>query len=141
VIGLSYLTNPDHIVLSRWWTHRNNQENEDMTVISDDYMNKMMTQTKNFSLVLLKAGPNIKMEGAEKIIWEHGRRNFSLRAEGLLPMVFPVRDGAPIAGVGIFNASVEETRLIMDDDPCVKAGILTYEVHQTRSFPGDCLPV
>ena len=112
-----------------------------MTVISDEYMKKMMTQTKNFSLVLLKAGPNLKMEGAERIIWEHGRRNFSLRAEGFLPMVFPVRDGGPVAGVGVFNASVEETRLIMDDDPCVKAGILVYEVHQTRSFPGDCLPV
>jgi len=34
-------------------------------------------------------------------VWEHGRRNFSLRAE---------------------------------------AGIFTYEVHPTRSFPGDRLP-
>jgi hypothetical protein len=28
----------------------------------------------------------------------------------------------------------------MDEDPGVKAGIFTYEVHPTCSFPGDRLP-
>jgi hypothetical protein len=27
----------------------------------------------------------------------------------------------------------------MDGDPAVRAGILTYEVHETRSFPGDAI--
>jgi hypothetical protein len=28
----------------------------------------------------------------------------------------------------------------MDEDPAVKAGLLTYEVHPVRGFPGDSLP-
>ena len=28
----------------------------------------------------------------------------------------------------------------MDEDPAIKEKILTYEVHPTRSFPGDGLP-
>ncbi len=76
----------------------------------------------------------------EKVIWEHGRRNFSLLEDGLLPIVCPVIDGSDISGVGIFNASVEETKRIMDEDPGVKAGIFEYEVHACRGFPGTSLP-
>ena len=77
--------------------------------------------------------------GAHKIIWEHGRRNFTLRADGLLPIVCPVTDGTELSGVGIFNASVEETKKIMDEDPGVKAGVFVYEVHPCRNFPGSSL--
>jgi hypothetical protein len=28
----------------------------------------------------------------------------------------------------------------MDEDPAVAAGILSYEIYTTRSFPGDSLP-
>jgi hypothetical protein len=34
----------------------------------------------------------------------------------------------------------EEIAQIMDSDPGVQAGIFTYEVHPSRSFPGDSLP-
>jgi len=34
----------------------------------------------------------------------------------------------------------EEVVRIMDEDPAVKAGIFTYEVHPIRGFPGDSLP-
>jgi hypothetical protein len=74
------------------------------------------------------------------IIWEHGRRNFALRDEGVLSIVCPIADGSDVSGVGIFNAGVERVRRIMDGDPGVQAGIFTYEVHPCRSFPGDCLP-
>ncbi len=49
-------------------------------------------------------------------------------------------DDSERAGVGIFNATGEEVSRIMDDDPGVKAGIVNYEVHTVRSFPGDSLP-
>jgi hypothetical protein len=90
--------------------------------------------------VILKAGPNRQTPGVEKIAWEHGRRNFQLRADGLLSVVCPVMDGSEVSGVGIFNAGVEETRAIMDEDPGVRAGVFVYEVHPCRSFPGDSLP-
>jgi hypothetical protein len=45
-----------------------------------------------------------------------------------------------VKGVGIFSTREEETKRIMDEDPAVKAGIFTYEIHPCRSFPGDKLP-
>ena len=77
---------------------------------------------------------------SRKIIWEHGRRNFALRAEGVLAIVCPISDGSNVSGVGIFNATVEEVKKIMDEDPGVKAGVFIYEIHACRSFPGDSLP-
>lgn len=111
-----------------------------MTTITDEFMRDMMTRARQYCIVILKATPKINADGARKIIWEHGRRNFELRAEGLLSIVCPVTDDSDVAGIGIFNASAEEVKKIMDEDPGVKAGIFVYEVHPCRSFPGDSLP-
>lgn len=110
-----------------------------MTTITDEFMREMIAQTKPYCIVILKAGPQRKQEGVEKIIWEHGRRNFALRADGLLPIVCPVTDGSDVAGIGIFNAPVEEVKKIMDEDPGVKAGVFVYELHTCRSFLGASL--
>ena len=64
----------------------------------------------------------------------------SLAEAGLLPVVLPVTDDSDLAGVGVFAATIEETRVIMDDDPGVRAGIFSYEVHPVRGFPGASLP-
>ncbi len=111
-----------------------------MTTITDEFMQQMISTTRDYCILILKAGPNKNQDGAEKIIWEHGRRNFALRAEGVLSIVCPVSDGSNVTGVGIFNANVEEVKKIMDEDPGVKAGVFIYEIHATRSFPGDSLP-
>jgi hypothetical protein len=110
-----------------------------MTVITNEYMQQMLVTTRPYCLVILKTGPKRHEEGADKVIWEHGRRNFELRARGLLLIVCPINDGSDISGVGIFNASLAEVQQIMDEDPAVQAGILLYEIHATRSFPGDSL--
>src|ERR1700750_1802689 len=111
-----------------------------MSTITDDFMREMLRQTKPYCVVILKTGPNKHMEGVEKIIWEHGRRNFELRANGLLSIVCPVSDGGDVSGIGIFNAPVEAVKKIMDEDPGVQAGVFVYEIHACRSFPGDSLP-
>jgi hypothetical protein len=110
-----------------------------MVTVTNEFMQEMRAKTREYSLVILKAGPNIRAVGAEKIIWEHGRRNFTLRADGLLQIVCPISDGSEVHGVGIFNAGIEETKKIMDDDPAVKTGIFVYETHPCHSIPGDCL--
>ena len=111
-----------------------------MTTITDEYMKQMMTTTKTYTAIILKKGPEFKMPDSYPTIWEHGRRNFALRADGLLSIVCPINDGTEIAGIGIFNADEEETKKIMDGDPTIVAGILVYEIHPVRSFPGDSLP-
>ena len=115
-------------------------EENSMTTITDEFMRQMISKTRQYCIVILKAGPNRHMDGVEKIIWEHGRRNFALRADGVLSIVCPISDGSNVAGVGIFNADVEEVTKIMDEDPAVKAGVLIYEIHPCRSFPGSCIP-
>ncbi len=108
--------------------------------ISDDFMRQMLAKTKSYCIVLLKDGPNKHEPGVDTIIWEHGRRNFALRGDGVLPIVCPVADGSDVRGVGIFNATVEDARTIMDDDPGVQAGVFVYEIHACRGFPGASLP-
>lgn len=111
-----------------------------MVAITDEYMREMLSRTRTYSVVVLKATAKRDAPGADAIVWEHGRRNFALRAEGLLAIVCPMLDGGDIAGMGIFNADAERTRQRLDEDPGVQAGIFTYEVFTCRSFPGDALP-
>ena len=111
-----------------------------MNPITDDFMRQKIAQTKEYCIVILKAGPNRHIERAGTIIWEHARRNFLLREEGLLPIVCPVADASEVTGIGIFNTGTDKVRAIMDEDPGVREGVFVYEVHPCRSFPGDCLP-
>ena len=108
--------------------------------ITDDDMRAAMTTIRAYSLVILRAGPEHEAEGARAIIWEHGRRNFELREQGLLSIVCPISGSGEVRGVGIFSTDEDETRAIMDADPGVQAGVFTYEVLPCRSFPGDALP-
>ena len=108
--------------------------------ITDDYMRDRIGKSKTYTLMLLKEGPNYDTPDRDKIIWEHGRRNFSLRADGVLAIVCPIFDDSPWCGIGIFNAPEEEVARIMDDDPGVRVGVFGYETHPVRAFPGDALP-
>ena len=109
-------------------------------MITDDYMRSMLATTKTYTIVILRVGPNRRTEGADAIVWEHGRRNFVLRAEGRLAIVCPVMDDSDVVGLGIFATDADEARRIMDGDPAVEAGLFVYDVHPCRSFPGDALP-
>ncbi len=111
-----------------------------MVTITDESMREMLTRARQYVLVLLKYTPRRQEPGADAVVWEHGRRNFALRAEGRLAIVAPVYGSPELAGIGIFDGTVEEVRAIMDTDPGIQAGIFTYEAHVCRSFPGDRLP-
>jgi len=111
-----------------------------MQQISDEYMQEMLTKTKTYTLMVLKPGPNSQKEDIQKIIWEHGRNNFKLRAEGLLSIVCPVAQQSEIVGIGIFNAEAETIHERLKEDPAISEGIFTYELLPVRSFRGDRLP-
>src|SRR4051794_1557371 len=82
--------------------------------ISDDYMREMIEKARPYSIVLLKAGPKRSDPEAGALVREHARRNFSMRAAGLLPIVCPISDEGEWRGIGIFNASLEEVTRLMD---------------------------
>ena len=108
--------------------------------VTDEVMRERLQGTRAYTLVILKHGPNYGTPGADRIIWEHGRRNMALRQAGELAIVCPVRDDTEVAGIGIFGRDPEAVREIIAGDPAVLAGVLTFEVHATRGFPGDALP-
>lgn len=113
---------------------------EHPTPITDEFMRSALTTTSEYTMVVLTRTPIYDRERYGLVLWEHGRRNFTLRADGQLAIVCPVDDGSPISGFGVFTTDVDETRRLMDADPAVVAGIFSYEVHPCRSFAGDALP-
>ena len=52
-----------------------------MTQITDEFMKQMLVTVKNYTVVILKPGPQKNRADAQSIKWEHGRKNFVLRAE------------------------------------------------------------
>ncbi|MCL2338274.1 MAG: hypothetical protein FWC60_12750, partial [Firmicutes bacterium] len=87
-----------------------------MAIITDEYVREMHAKLKDYTLVLIKSTPKRKEAGADRIIWEHGRKNMSLRADGLLSVVCPVFGDYDISGLYIFNLTPAEAKEIMDDD-------------------------
>ncbi|HKV70079.1 MAG TPA: hypothetical protein VJN62_02480 [Gemmatimonadales bacterium] len=110
------------------------------TSMTDEVMRGLIATARNYTFVILHPTPRRQEPGADQVVWEHARRNFELRAEKRLSIVCPVRDGSDVCGMYLFPGTPEETALIMEGDPGVKAGIFTYDVHPCRGFPGDALP-
>jgi hypothetical protein len=111
-----------------------------MRTFTDEEMGRLLPGAKLYSVVILRRGPKYEDDSAAAIIWEHGRRNFGLRDDGVLAVVLPVTDGSDVCGIAVFAATIDDTTAIMGDDPGVAAGVFTYEVHPCRGFPGDSLP-
>ena len=113
---------------------------DQLTEITDEQMNERLTGAREYTLVILNATPRTFHDESRPIIWEHGRRNMALEAAGALSIVCPATDGSDVAGIGIFSAPVEQVRHIVEGDPAIQTGVLTYELHPVRGFPGDALP-
>jgi uncharacterized protein YndB with AHSA1/START domain len=108
----------------------------DLPAVSDDEMQARLADATDSTVVLLHTTDAFARPDVEPIVWEHGRRNFALTDSGLVAAVLPTTDGSDLAGIYVFGATPDEVTTIMDDDPGVRAGIFTYEVHPVRSFPG-----
>jgi hypothetical protein len=112
----------------------------ELPAISDDYMRSRLSQAEGYTLVLLRTTSKYSRPAADTVVWEHGRRNMALQESGLMPIVCPVRDDSDLAGLGIFTVPPERVAQILSEDPGVKAGIFTFEVHPIVGFPGSSLP-
>jgi hypothetical protein len=108
--------------------------------VTDEYMHEMLGASKAYTAMLLRITEKAAHPQSGEIVWEHGRRNFALRAQGKLPIICPATDESDWAGVGIFDATPEEVDRIMRDDPGVVAGVFSYELHPVRGFPASSLP-
>jgi hypothetical protein len=108
--------------------------------ISDEEFQALRATTRPYTAVILHPGPNWHTDAADAIIYQHGRRMAGLHRDGILPIVCPTTDSSDFSGLGVFTAGVADVVPIMNADPAVTAGVLTYELHPVRGFPGSTLP-
>ena len=118
----------------------------ELPALSDDEFLALRATVRPFTVCILRRGPNFEPPGPDpttgvtRIIWQHGKRNTALRLAGLMPIICPVSDGTEVKGVCIMDATPEVADRIMAGDPAVRAGVLTYEIHASRSYAGSTLP-
>ena len=113
---------------------------DELPQITDEEMRAGLAGTREYTVVFLRGTGIERTPEVEATIWEHGRRNFGLRADGLLSVVCPVLDDSEVCGIGIFAVDLEAANDLMAEDPGVQAGVFTFKAHPVRSFPGDALP-
>jgi predicted ester cyclase len=112
-----------------------------LPAVTDETLREALQHIRPYSVCILKVGPSFQEPGPEReswvvdLIWEHGKRNYALYLAGLMRIVCPVGDGSGTTGVSIFDADPDEVDRIMRQDPAVKAGLFTYEIHATQTFP------
>jgi hypothetical protein len=116
-----------------------------LPAVTDEMLQGALHHIRPYTVCILKAGPSFQEPGSARedwvadLIWEHGKRNYALHLAGLLRTVCPIGDGRGTTGVGIFDADPDEADQIMRQDPGVKAGLFTYEIHATQTFPESTL--
>jgi hypothetical protein len=108
--------------------------------ISDEEFQAPRATARPYTAVILHPGPNRHTNIADAIIYQHGRRLAGLHRDGILPIVCPTTDSSDFSGLGIFTADAADVARIMNADPAVTAGVLTYELHAVRGFPRSTLP-
>lgn len=113
---------------------------EPRTQISNEQFQELRATARAYTAIALHPGHQRHSDDAATIIYRHGMRNACLHLDGTLPIVCPTTDSSDFSGLGIFDAGPDEVAAIMDADPAIRAGVLTYELHPVRSFPGSTLP-
>ena len=116
-----------------------------LPAVTDQILQDALQGIRPYTVYILKAGRGYQEPGPEREGWvadlilEHAKRNYALYLAGLMRIVCPIGDGSGTTGVGIFDADLVEADQIMRQDPGVKAGLFTYELHATQTFPESTL--
>jgi len=116
-----------------------------LPAVTDEMLRNALQGVRPYTICVLRAGQGYQEPGPARegrvaeLIWEHGKRNYALYLAGLIRVVCPVGDDSGTTGVSIFDAGLDETDAIMRQDPGVKAGLFTYELHATQTFPDSTL--
>jgi len=118
---------------------------DDLPAVTDKMLQDALLGVRSYTVYILKAGRGFQEPGPAREGWvsdlilDHGKRNYALYLAGLMRIVCPIGDGSGTTGVGIFDADLDEADQIMQQDPAVKAGLFTYELHGTKTFPESTL--
>jgi uncharacterized protein YciI len=109
------------------------------TPVTDDQVQQLAATAAPYTLLELRWTPERHQPDAETTEAAHQRRMVGLRADGTIAVLCPVLSDT-VAGVAIMTQPLEDARATMAADPCVRAGMMTFEVYDCLGFPGDALP-
>ena len=107
--------------------------------VTPEFIQSELARAKEYTVALLKDGPNVEHPDRDRIVGAHAMRNFELRAEGKLAIVGPMRSEGDVRGLYIFNLGLAETCAELEGDPSIEAGIFVYETQTMMACPGDAL--
>ncbi|HLP49823.1 MAG TPA: YciI family protein [Chitinophagales bacterium] len=96
---------------------------------------------KPYFFVLLKKGPNRTQDSltAAKIQRGHLDNINRLAASGKLNVAGPFLDDGDMRGIFVFDCSTEDSvKTMLDADPAINAGRLSYEIHPWMTQKGTC---
>lgn len=107
-----------------------------------EFIQKEISKGKQYCLVLLKKGKELNLDSAKLVAlqMEHLQNLFSLKVQGKLPVFGPVTEDVELRGICIFNLEDKaQVVKLLEADPYVKSGAMTYEVYRWFSIPGYML--
>ena len=107
---------------------------------TDEWIAAQIAKGKAYSVVFLKTGgvPKPDGEAREALQRAHQRHLFGLKREGLATLFGPFTDSGDLRGLVLVNSADRDlVRQRMSEDPYVRAGIMTFEVHAWFGLPGD----
>ncbi|MCW5909118.1 MAG: hypothetical protein KIS94_14730 [Chitinophagales bacterium] len=108
---------------------------------STNAQEKRDEELKAYYFVLLKKGPNRTQDSATaaKIQKEHLDNINRLASIGKLNVAGPFLDDGDMRGIFIFDSGNEqEVIALVESDPAIKAGRLSYEIHPWMTQKGIC---
>lgn len=127
-----------------WQTEFDLLYQPELNVVDMEYVNKEVAKGKKYWLVFLNAG-KLQMKDtaeAEKMQEEHLKFLFSMHQQGKLAIFGPVlKPNSVLRGIAIFTIeSKEELVNLLNLEPLIKVGRLTYEILPWFSVAGHSLP-
>ena len=96
-------------------------------------------QMKEYFFVMLKKGPvrNQDKETTDKLQEGHMANINQMAKDGKLSIAGPFGDEGDWRGIFIFKTkTMDEAKMLVEQDPMIKAGRLTYEIHSWWTMKG-----
>lgn len=106
---------------------------------TDEEIGSLIASARPMSIAMLRWADGRHQEGADVIEQQHQGRMVGMHRDRVISVLTPIESDGP-CGVALFEATPDEVREIMRDDPCVVAGMMTVEVHPCLAFPEDRIP-
>lgn len=111
-----------------------------MPQLSPEEVMQKVSQGKPYILLFLMTGKPLNEEEAvvNELQMRHLAHLFTLEQEGKASVFGPVLNDDRLRGLILFNtANKEEVANWMANDPYIKGGYLTYELHDFFTIPGQ----